>query len=195
MAEKEKCFDGLSRLVCETDRIASEKDRVIVALDGRCASGKTTLAAILAKRVGATVFHMDDFFLRPEQRTSGRLSEPGGNVDRERFYAEVLRPLSEGADTVVYRPFDCKTMSLSPPVEVRAGKTVIVEGSYSLHPDLRDKYDLRVFLTVSPEEQRRRITERDPSRSDAFFTRWIPMEEAYFGAFAIAENCDIIIKT
>ena len=33
---------------------------------------------------------MDDFFLRPEQRRPERFAEPGGNVDRERFAAEVL---------------------------------------------------------------------------------------------------------
>ena len=38
---------------------------------------------------------MDDFFLRPEQRTKMRLAEIGGNVDYERFYREVLIPLKK----------------------------------------------------------------------------------------------------
>ena len=45
----------------------------IVALDGRCAAGKTTLAARLQQRSGCNVVHMDDFFLRPAQRTKARL--------------------------------------------------------------------------------------------------------------------------
>ena len=34
----------------------------IIAIDGRCAAGKTTLAARLAKELGGDVIHMDDFF-------------------------------------------------------------------------------------------------------------------------------------
>ena len=35
------------------------------------------------------LFHMDDFFLRMEQRTPDRMKETGGNVDYERFYETV----------------------------------------------------------------------------------------------------------
>ena len=52
------------------DRRRAEKRRLVVALEGGSASGKTTLAALLQRIYNcATVFHMDDFFLRPEQRT------------------------------------------------------------------------------------------------------------------------------
>ena len=46
--------------------LSDKKERVIVAIDGRCASGKTTLAREIAKRLDCNIFHMDDFFLRPE---------------------------------------------------------------------------------------------------------------------------------
>ena len=65
--------------------LAATQPRVLVAIDGRCAAGKTTLAASLQAQLECNVFHMDDFFLRPEQRTSERLHQPGGNVDYERF--------------------------------------------------------------------------------------------------------------
>ena len=63
------------------------------------------------------VFHMDDFFLPPALRTPERLSQPGGNVDRERMLAEALLPLSRGED-VTFRPFDCHAGRLRPPVSV-----------------------------------------------------------------------------
>ena len=50
---------------------------------------------------------MDDFFLRPEQRTAQRLAQSGGNVDWERFQAEVLIPLRQGI-SFSYRPYDCR---------------------------------------------------------------------------------------
>ena len=64
---------------------------------------------------------MDDFFLRPEQRTPERYAEPGGNVDRERFLAEVLIPLRAG-ETVQYRRFDCSTFTVLPPKPIAAGR-------------------------------------------------------------------------
>ena len=65
--------------------LAGEKPRIIAAIDGRCGSGKTTLAAWLMDQFDGNLFHMDDFYLRSEQRTPERLAETGGNVDYERF--------------------------------------------------------------------------------------------------------------
>ena len=68
----------------------------VIAIDGRAASGKTTLAAALAAETGGTVVHMDDFFLPAELRTPQRLAAPGGNVHAERFAEEVLPFLRQG---------------------------------------------------------------------------------------------------
>ena len=73
----------LEILQSHIDRLLSEKERVIVAIDGNCAAGKTTLASHLARQYDCNVFHMDDFFLRPQQRTPEQYAEIGGNVDYE----------------------------------------------------------------------------------------------------------------
>ena len=64
----------------------------LLAIDGRCASGKSTLAARIGAVYGCPVFHMDDYFLPAELRTAERFAEPGGNVHRERVEEEILRP-------------------------------------------------------------------------------------------------------
>ena len=92
------------RSICrQVERLLQEKQTVLVAIDGSCTAGKSTLAAALARELDCTLFRMDDFFLRPEQRTPQRLAEPGGNVDYERFREEVLLPLKAGTP-VAYRP-------------------------------------------------------------------------------------------
>lgn len=68
------------------DQLLAQKDRIIIAIDGKCTAGKTTLAAQLAKEYDCNLFHMDEFFLRPEQRTTVRYTEVGGNVDYERSW-------------------------------------------------------------------------------------------------------------
>lgn len=181
-------------LFAELDRQLAGELPVRLAIEGGSASGKTTLGQILAERYGCTVFHMDDFFLRPEQRTASRFAEPGGNVDRERFLEEVLLPLRRG-EKVSYRRFDCASMALQNTVEIVPGKLVVTEGAYSMHPELAPYYDLSVFLDISPELQRDRISHRNtPEKAKRFFTEWIPMERAYFAAFNIPARCTLRIS-
>ena len=178
-------------LLVRIDRLMAERERVLVAIDGGSASGKTTLGALLQSIYACPVFHMDDFFLRPEQRTPERFSEPGGNVDRERFLSEVLLPLREGK-TVDYRRFDCKTFTIASPRRIEPGRLNIIEGAYATHPDLAPYYDLSVFLDISPELQRERISRRNtPEKAKRFFAELIPMEQAYFAAFDIPAKCTL----
>lgn len=167
--------------------------RIIVAIDGRCGSGKITLAARLQKDLRCAVYHMDDFFPRPEQRTEERLSQPGENADHERFLEEVLLPL-HGTQPVTYRPFLCAQQQLGNPITEEPNRLTIVEGAYACHPELWEHYDLRVFLTIDPEDQMRRIEKRNgPEKAKQFRGRWIPFEEQYFKTFDAPSRCDMRI--
>ena len=179
--------ESLNQIRNRIDELLSQKEQVIVAIDGNCTAGKTTLAGKLAELYDCNVFHMDDFFLRPEQRTPERYAEIGENVDYERFMEEVLLPLKAG-NSFSYRPFDCSTFTLTEPVEVIPKKLNIIEGTYSHHPYFGDSYDLRIFLSVTPEVQRQRILERPSFLHQRFFEEWIPMEDQYFESFGISDN-------
>ena len=160
--------------------LAGEKPRIIAAIDGRCGSGKTTLAAWLMEQFDGNLFHMDDFYLRSEQRTLERLAETGGNVDYERFREEVAAPLAAGRE-VLYRRFDCASFSLEEPVLFPAKRLNVIEGSYSIHPYFGGIYDLRVFMTIDPAVQAERIRRRNgEEKLQRFLSEWIPKEEAYF---------------
>ena len=163
----------------QIDQLLAQKDFVTVAIDGQCTSGKTTLAAQLADIYDCNVFHMDDFFLRPEQRTAARFAEVGGNIDYERFYEEVLTPLQKGLP-FSYRPFDCSTFTLAEPIQVSPKKLNIIEGTYSHHPYFGEPYDLKFLLHVDEATQRQRILQRPAFLHKRFFEEWIPMENRYF---------------
>jgi len=165
----------------------------LIAIDGMCGSGKTTLGTYLAKELHASLFHMDDFFLQPHQRTEDRLSEPGGNVDYERFKEEVLDHISN-ASGVIYRPFNCHEWKLSETAtSVPYNDIVIVEGSYSQHPYFGNVYDIKIFLEIPPNEQKKRILARDGETIWPMFeNKWIPMENKYFEEYKIKENSDYL---
>ena len=178
----------------KTAEVISEKGMCIIAIDGRAASGKTTMAKALQEISGADIVQMDDFFLPLGLRTAERFRQPGGNVHSERFAAEVLPHLSENAP-FSYRVFDCSRMDYNGVREIGEHPIRIVEGSYSCHP-LFDRYaDVTVFSDAEPEEQMVRIRKRNGEEmAEMFREKWIPLEEAYFQAYQIAEKVDIRLK-
>ncbi len=162
----------------------------IIAIDGRCGSGKTTVAAALRERLGCSVVPMDHFFLREEQRTAERLATAGENIDHERFLDEVLIPLRSGK-SVRYRPYNCGLQAFGDEIAVEVTDVIIVDGSYSCNKSLWEYYDMRIFLTTDKDEQMRRIIARDGTeKAEIYRSKWIPMEERYFSAYDISGRCD-----
>lgn len=174
------------------DELLRTNKPISVAIDGLCGSGKTTLAALLGAVYDCNVFHADDFFLPTDMRTPERYATPGGNIHWERMKTEVLDPLKTGKP-FVYRTFDCSIMDYSELVRVNPRPLSIMEGSYSMHPQLLASYDLRIFLKTDPETQSRRILERDGEHAHrSFVEKWIPFENKYFETFPIEKQCDLV---
>ena len=174
---------------------ASPSRPVLVALDGRCGSGKTTLAAQLAERFpDSAVFHTDDFYLPPADRVDGWEHIPCANMDLARLSREVLAPARAG-DAVSYRAYSCREGAYLPTKNIASKPLFLVEGSYSHHPLLAENYDLRVFVTCSQEEQARRLQAREGERYPNFVQRWIPLEEGYFAQYHIETRADLILDT
>ena len=190
----------------------SRQKLTVLAIDGMCGAGKTSLAAFLHSVYGCSIIHADDFFLPPELRTDERLREPGGNIHYERLQEEVISPLlqikrkqrkganemetktSGGASQphLCYRRFSCSRMAYEEePVSVSLTPLLIVEGSYCLRPEFREAYDLCVFLSCSEETQKTRILNRNGAEMlRAFQEKWIPMENRYFSYFQIPAHAD-----
>lgn len=159
--------------------LRTKKEVILVAIDGQSASGKTTLARRIQEEFDCNVFAMDDYFLRPCQRTKERLHEVGGNVDYERFYKEVLVPAKQKSE-VFYQPYCCKTQTLLSPMTIKPKRLVIIEGAYSLHPYFNDPYQLKVLCLIKEELQRERILKRNGALMlNRFMTEWIPKENIY----------------
>lgn len=174
-------------------KLTRDKKRAVIAIDGRAASGKSTLAADLARYIGGVVVHADDFFLPFDKRTDERLSEPGGNIHYERFRAEVIDHLGESFD---YGVFNCSEGRVTEQRHIPADCPLIIEGAYSSSPVFGRYYDLSVFVTASYEIRISRIRERNGDiKAEMFKKRWIPLEEVYFETFRIEDAADMIIDT
>ena len=174
--------------------LKQEKGPYLIAIDGKSGSGKSTLAQTLFEKYNTNLYHMDDFFLQPFQRTEQRLAEIGGNVDYERFYKEVLLPLSENRE-FTYGVFDCGQQRIVEYRETSCASLHIIEGSYSQHPYFGTPYHLTICLDIGMERQRERIRMRNGEEMlKRFIAEWIPKENAYLESYHIFEQCDICIR-
>ena len=183
-------FPALMRIA----RLVKRGEPAIVAVDGRCGSGKSGFGDLAEKLFFCNVIHMDDFYLPPDQRSGEWESIPGGNMDFARFLQEVLVPAGAG-QAVHYRPFDCQRGTLSRERVLPARSLTVVEGSSSQQPLLTARYDLKLFFTCSAQEQRRRLERREGAHFAAYQARWMPMEEQYFRQCGTQRNADLVIDT
>ena len=103
-----------------------QQPTVLVALDGRCGSGKTTLAALLAERFPQSItLHTDDFYLPPPQRVTGWECIPCANMHLERLRAEAVAPARAGR-AVCYKAYSCREGAYLPPRVLGPAPLVIV---------------------------------------------------------------------
>ena len=115
------------------------KDKVVVAIEGRSASGKTQVAEYIKSKIDCNVFCMDDFCLSDEQRKE---KERGfANVDIPRFRHEVIGGLQKQTP-FDYDKFNCKQNVYSKFVVTEQKPLNIVEGTYSCCNELCDCYEI-----------------------------------------------------
>ncbi|MCH5291293.1 MAG: (d)CMP kinase [Treponema sp.] len=170
--------------------LLKKKPNVLVAIDGMCASGKSTVAQELSNKCNASIFHADDFFLPASCCSAERLADSGASIDWERLEKEVLEPLVK-QQPVKFRKYDCHMQKLLAPIVVLPKHVCIVEGSFSMSPHIERYYDFSVFLKISNYRQVERIMKRNPTNKDDFFNKWIPREENYFFTTNILNRCTL----
>lgn len=193
MSSEANLLIKLTNVILSITELKLTKHHLIIAIDGMCASGKTSIGEILSRYFPSRIIHMDDFFLPYNLRTKERYDEIGGNIDYDRFKKEVIDNLD---NNICYKPYNCKTNSFLKEKQLPLCDITIIEGSYSLHPKFGEYYDLSIFVEVSNMEQIERIKIRNGiSQVTIFKDKWIKFENNYFEHFKIKERVNFIINT
>lgn len=178
-------FLSIDMKVLQLQNYINNNTGFIFALEGKCASGKTTLSNRLDN---VTIIDVDDFFLRKELKTKERLEEIGGNIDYD-LYEECLKKLKPNS-TISYTIFDCKTQQYTSK-QIQIKDKVLVVGVYSYHPKVRKYIDNLLYLLVDENVQLERLKKR--SMFERFINEWVPLENRYFASFDFIGNADILI--
>ncbi len=183
-------FQQVVKMIAE-----NKAKRLLVTIDGPCASGKTTLARRLSEALCAPVIHTDDFVVPHARKTAERLAAPGGNCDAERLVREVLAPFQRG-ELVRFRRYDCRADRLLPEEELPKGtRALILEGSYCNLPVIREFAGLRLFVDTPEEIRMERLRKREtPESLRRFREKWIPLEKAYFQAYHLPDSGCVILS-
>lgn len=171
-----------------------KRGSALISIDGRCGSGKTMLSLLISQVFDCNVLHIDDYYLPLDRRRSDWADVPGANMDLERFRLEALEPTRAG-QSVAYRPYSCQQGTYLPsrPLPVKA--LTVAEGSYCQHPILSGQYDMKIFLTCSPDAQRSRLQAREGDYFAMFERRWIPLEEEYLRRYDIQALSTLTVDT
>jgi len=186
----------ITRFVAAVDR----PHPVRVAIDGRTASGKTTVADELANefvRIGrATIRTSIDGFHRPkvDRYARGRHSPEGYYFDARDLDAIrklLLDPLGMQG-SLIYRTasFDLGTdLPIVAPAR-RAGQKdiLIVDGTFLQRPELRDAWEVVVFVNVDAATAVGRGVSRDAERIGGQEAAEILYRDRYSPAFEIYEK-------
>lgn len=177
--------------------IPRRHETLLVGIDGRGASGKSTLARRLERAsTDIAVVEFDDFYLPLrdwEARAGSADGEIGGNFDWRRLRDQVLIPLSQDAPAS-YQRYDWPTDELSEWHTVPVGGTVVVEGNYCTRRELFGFYDYTVWIDA-PRELRleRGLRRGGQDTRERWLTEWMPEEDRYLQAEHPANRADLVL--
>jgi phosphoribulokinase len=141
---------------------------VILGVVGDSAAGKTTITRGLVRVLGEdNVAHIcTDDYHRYDRRQRAELGVTPLHPDSNHIdiIAQHLVHLRRG-DAILKPVYRHQDGTFGPPVYVRAERFTVIEGLLGYHlPEMRDIYDVRVYLNP-PEDLRRRFkVQRDCSR-------------------------------
>jgi phosphoribulokinase len=141
---------------------------IILGVVGDSATGKTTLSRGLVRMLGENnVTHVaaDDYHRYDRrQRAEHQITplHPDCNyIDiMERHFAEL-----RGGNAILKPVYQHKNGTFGPPVYTKPKQFTLIEGLLGYHtPELRESYDVRVFLAPPEDLRRRWKVQRDCSR-------------------------------
>lgn len=185
---------------------------VRVAVDGRPAAGKTTLAdelaAVLRGRGREVIRTSIDNFLRPraERYRRGEFtieSNYDDSFDFDALHRVLLGPLGPGGDrryrgAIRDRVTD---VALAPPRQTAGpGAVLLFDGVFLMRPELDDQWDLRVLVATSFAVTLDRARVRDEAEygsgdvvEQRFRRRYRPTQQHYADTVRPADRADVVV--
>ena len=198
-----------------TNRLINRpNDRILIALSGESASGKSTICKQITKcieelNLPITILTADNYFndiseLIKKHGNFDLLRDAGYDVDApDNFYLDLLREdvlkLQKGID-ILAPQYLVNGTGISKPksIPVKSQKIIIVEGMCSIYDKVQDIFDIKIYIDLNEEERKRRFLNRAISRNQDHknaLKHWDYIQKAGKKYIQPAkEKCEIIIN-
>jgi uridine kinase len=178
--------------------IAVDHRPVVVGIDGAGGSGKSTLAQELADvlPVAVAIVHGDDFYSDLPDGERALLNPQQGYdsyFDWRRLQSEVLTVAEEPNVTLRYQRYDWNEGTLGDWIDAVMPDVVIVEGVYTLRRELREYYDVTVFVRTAEATRLQRQQGRNENTHE-WIQRWTAAEDLYFARERPWEATDVVVE-
>ncbi len=200
MSERLATNPGIEKAISAIDEIIKKGNKpMLVALDGRSGTGKSTIAKKIAERLGGVEIIADDFWTggsNDEWDKKSPKEKAALAIDWKRIRSEVLEPLLAGK-SASWQPFDWKAgHGLSQNMLHSDPKPLIVlDGAYSTRPELQDLIDFSILVEVPDDANRRaRLRKRESEEyMNDWHGRWDIAEDYYFSKVRPRKSFDLVI--
>lgn len=185
----------LYKILNDLKELVNNEETIIIAIDGMSGSGKSTLGRLLNEELNGNLFHIDDFFRPPQIDENNQYSKYGSNINFTKIKNNIIEKILV-KEEISYQPFDFKTHTHQDYLTIPFKNINIIEGSYSMHPFLKEYYHYQIFVKTNKCKQIFRILKREGLKKLFKFKKiWIPNENIYHKNLNISKQANIIYKT
>lgn len=181
-------MNSIDEVIDKINSLNKKQKTILIAIDGFGGSGKSFLAkSIKGKFPEAVIVEMDDFY-------SPRLKRP----DYKRVYEEVIKPIKQGK-TAVFKIYDWKADKLVDGKPIFPENILVIEGVFSMHKELLDSYDIRIWVDSTQEVGFQRGLSRDKNQygvdtTEKWVKHWMPGEKKYVNSQNPQQKADFVVS-
>ena len=152
-------------------------------LEGKAASGKTTIANLLEKDDDVTIIHVDDFFDYSDEEIG---------INSLRIIKEIINPAIIHKP-LKYKKYDCTSKTFVDTSIDNLNSIVVIEGVFCCNSTLEEYYKGIIYLHINEDSQQERLIKRNKLLYNRFVNEWIPRENNYFRKYNIFKKANIIV--
>lgn len=182
------------------DLIDQNKGPVLVAIDGRSGTGKSSIAQEIAAHLGGVHIVADDFWIGgsdDEWRQKSVQEKVSQAIDWQRIRSQVLVPLLNGRQAQ-WHPFNWQANEgLSPRLlSANPNRLIVLDGAYSSRPELQDIVSFSILVKVTDDKARRsRLVAREGAGNmENWHVIWDEAEDYYFSHLRKPEDFDMVLE-